>query len=375
MQARLTAATIEDAVKLYPEEIRESVKQLYGYMMERCDGDRNRLVARLKLLGHDYSTHYFYKLFTGRWLENGEFVASTDKICAMARELMDNEKGLFVKGKFPVVETETIRLLRDAINTVRQQHRICKWLFVTGPSGSQKTFAAKYYATEYNHGSTIYQEAPFRPDSNELRYNLARRTGCNRDNKGIQQLYHIQQNITDKHCLIFDNAQRLYNEKSGSNQTCFSFLQKLQDETNCSIVLIFVRNTIGGVMEKDPLDEILFGDAKGFFAQFLGRIGGEECILRLPDASSDADLRAFAKAAGFRADDARLILPVMRYLDSRAGGLRIMLQALQNAALAAEAAARPIALTDFADAVPTEKMSDVQLQKLETLRTFKLEAK
>ena len=369
MPQKITIQTIGDAISIYPEEVRESVKQIFGYMQDKCGNDRNRLVSKLKMLGHDYSAFYFYALFTGRYMKNGKFTASVEQINKIAKDLRDSELGKFVEGRFPPVETETVRLFRDAVNAIRTPNRICKWLIVVGKSGSQKSYAAKLYATEYNHGSTIHLEAPSKPEFFGLRYALARRTGCAMRSKAFAQELHISESLTEEHCLIIDNAQRLYNPNTGNRQDCFSYLQKLQDETNCAIVLIFVRNTMNASGEKDPIDEILFGDAKGYFEQLIGRIGGKENILRLDNDTPDKDLAKFAKAAGFKNGElVKSMMPVMRYLDRAAGGVRILLQCLQDAAMAADAEGREVSLDDFIDTLPLEAMKDKQLARLEIIQ-------
>ena len=79
-----------------------------------------------------------------------------------------------------------------------------------------------------------------------------------------------------------------------------------------------------------------------------------EKILADKGLTEDLLRRTFAKATGFRdAAQRRAMLPIMRKLAAQKGRLRVVLNALQNAARLAIAAKREITTDDFFDALPT----------------------
>lgn len=377
MAQKINQNTIDDTKGAYPPEVHDALQYLFGYCNDKCGGDRNRLSARLKQQGLKFAPNTLYQFFTGRMVDaDGAFKGSVDNYNAAAETLRDAELGRFKGGAFPPVETDVMRLLRNAINTTRKPGRVCKWLFVTGTTASQKTFCCKWYAAEVNSGRTVYREAPDVPDLNVLTYELAQSVGKVANGaRRYERVQHLSDNLNENHCVIIDNAQRLYNPRTGNTQACFSFLQRLQDETGCAIVLVFVKETFTrpnagkrGPAVHDPLDDILFGPAAGFFGQFLGRIGGEENILRLPDESSDADLLAFAHAAGLKGANAKTVLPVLRFLDKRDGRLRIVIQNLQDAADRARAAGRDETHPgDLLNYLATDALDDKQRDKLQAL--------
>jgi len=381
MALRITQSLVDDVKAAYPPEVREPTQYLYGYMTAHCNGDRNRLAAKLSQLGFSYQANYFYKLFTGRWLENGEFKASSEKIIAMASALQDALLGRMRDGRFPPVETEVFRLIRDSIDAIRQPGRICKWLFLTARSGGQKSYCLDWYRHEVNSGRTLYLESPATPDLASLIFELAKALGKDTMRTRYDRISYISEQLNEDHALIIDNAQRLFNENKRNRQDCFSFLQRVQDQTKCAVVLVFVTEVIDlpngkrGQVTNDTLHDILTGSARGFFTQFLGRIGGAEHILRLPEVTSDHDLRAFARAAGFdRADDITLILPILRELDRRAGGIRNFLQQLQLASQRAQAEKRPTRAYDLLDHLPTDALTDKQRDKILALQAKAQEA-
>ena len=88
-----------------------------------------------------------------------------------------------------------------------------------------------------------------------------------------------------------ENVQRLYDERQGHNQKVFSYLQKLQDDTDCTVIL-----TLTPVFERKLRGKI----ADGYFEQFIGRAGGERDILVLEEFPSDDDVLAIAKSFGLK---------------------------------------------------------------------------
>lgn len=265
------------------------------------------------------------------------------KLAELAGDAKKIAEGGTIGGAIPHVETDTVREMRDSIDLIRPEANVCKWLMVCGTTGAQKSYAARYYAL--THPDVYYLESPTVPSVCELSMIIGEVVpSCRADFSGARLRREIIKNVRPKNCFIFDNAQRMYDPHKKLNQQLFGFLQALQDTTKCSIVLIFVDEATG----EDSLRRVVFGKDRGYFEQLVGRAGGEESILFLPDVPSDSDLLAFAKATGFKStEDRRAMLPILRKLARQNGRLRVVLNALQTAARLAIAAKREIATSDF----------------------------
>jgi len=151
----------------------------------------------------------------------------------------------------------------------------------------------------------------------------------------------IRENVNNTRCIIIDNAQRLYDERRGSVQPCFNYLLELQDDTRCTIILSFT--------EEFLKEDLTAGAAKDYFEQFIGRMGGLDNVLRLPEWTTAADLRVIARAFGLESGKG-----AMEYLHkwSRTRGrVRIVFDKLQIAQEFAKADGRQrITLADLAEA-------------------------
>lgn len=341
---------IKNAIKDYPAEAQAHVLTLAEFCNTHCDGSEQRIAAQFDGKFR-YSKDWFYQLFSGRRYNKklGKFQVDMDKLAEIAGDAKRITEGGTIGGAIPHVETETVREMRDAIDAIRPETNVCKWLMVCGTTGAQKTYAARFYAL--THPDVYYLESPTVPSVCELSMIIGEVVpSCRADFSGARLRREIVKNVKPRNCFIFDNAQRMYDPKKKLNQPLFGFLQALQDATKCSIVLIFVDEATG----ENSLRRVVFGKDSGYFEQLVGRAGGEDSILFLPDHPSDSDLNAFAKATGFRdAAQRRAMLPIMRKLAAQKGRLRVVLNALQNAARLAIAAKREITTDDFFDALPT----------------------
>ena len=274
---------IEGLTANYPEEVKQDVLDLYKYMLDKCQGNRKVLAANLQTLGIAKSDNYFFKLFSGGWIEKGVFTASVDAINAMAKTVRDAEIGRLTSGIIPHTETDIVRLMRNAIDAVRQKDNICKWLYVVGSTAGQKSYSARYYAASRPQRDTFYMESPATSNLMPLASRMSKFLGCPESVATYRKVQWVEDNAKPNHCFIIDNAQRMHDPRRGMTQPTFSFLQAVQDITKCAIVLIFVDEATG----EDSLSRVMNGKSRGFFDQFIGRGGGEDQILRLPNFSSD----------------------------------------------------------------------------------------
>ncbi len=351
---------IEGLITQYPNEIKQDVLDLYSFMVDKCQGNRKVLAAKLETLGCKKSDNYFFKLFSGGWIEKGVFTPSLDNIKAMAQAVRNAEIGRLSTGVIPHTETDIVRLMRNAIDVVRQRDNICKWLLVVGSTAGQKSYSARYYAASRPQRDTFYMESPATSNLMPLASRMAKFLGCSDSIATYRKVQWVEDNAKPNHCFIIDNAQRMYEPRRGMTQPTFSFLQAVQDITKCTIVLIFVDEA---TVKGDSLQRVIDGDNKGFFDQFVGRAGGEDQILRLPSVRSDHDLLAFAESAGFKsAEDRKAILPFLKWLDRQRGAMRIPLRILQSASRFAASQNRAVSLEDFFQEISMKLPDTLQLK-------------
>lgn len=349
-----------EAIAQYPESVKEDVVYIAQTLAERYDGDTKAMAADLKHVKLDRSESWFYKLVSGKYMQDGVFTAGETTVAAIAKALREIAAGNFVGGIIPHTETDNVKIVRAAIDAARFRGNVCKWVLIVGPTGSQKSHSVMNYA--YTHEECFYVEAPDKPNATELIRRLARVAKCPKNENKKEWL---EDSIRENSVVIIDNAQRIYDARRGLAQPVFSYLQTLQDSSRCVMVLVFVDEATG----EDSLTRIMLGKDRGYFEQLIGRAGGVDRIVRLSTLTSDADLLAFAKSAGFK--DAALrreILPVLRGLAKREGKVRIALKALQEAARAAFAQRRDVNLEDFLGVLPVETFNDKQRLYIETLR-------
>lgn len=351
---------IEGLITLYPAEVKQDVLDLYAYMVDKCQANRKILSAKLETLGIKKSDNYLFKLFSGGWIEKGVFTASCDTIKTMAQTVRDAEIGRLASGIIPHTETDIVRLMRNAIDAVRQRDNICKWLLVVGSTAGQKSYSARYYAASRPNRDTFYMESPATANLMPLASRMSKFLGCSESVATYRKVQWVEDNAKPNHCFIIDNAQRMYEPRRGMTQPTFSFLQAVQDITKCTIVLIFVDEA---TVQGDSLARVMDGNDRGFFDQFVGRAGGEDQILRLPSIRSDRDLLAFAESAGFKnADDRRAILPFLKYLDRQRGSMRIPLRVLQAASRYAASQRRDVSVADFLQEISVRLPDALQLK-------------
>ena len=350
-------------ISQYPSEVIEDIVYIAEFTNRKCDGDINRLVGELKAIKKERSYNYFYKLFSGRWLEKGVFTAGVDKIKEIASAVRDIDSGRAVAGIIPHTKTDVVEMIENAIDGVSWRGSVCKWLLICGTTGAQKTYSATHYAA--THRNAHYMEAPSTASISELATFMGEFfPECKRSYSGAKARNIILQCANENDIFIIDNAQRMYDPRRGLTQQTFSFLQTLQDRSKCTIVLIFVDEATG----EDSLSRAMFGKDKGFFEQIIGRAGGKDKILYLPNHTSDRDLLAFAKSAGFKNEKLRkAMLPILRHLSRVEGRLRVALRALQEAAIYAASEQRDILIEDFIAVLPTCEMPDKIKLEIETL--------
>jgi DNA transposition AAA+ family ATPase len=318
--------TIEHILKAYPDEVHDDVRWLAGWFRIDCNHNQEVLVERARKAGFKRSKNYFYQVFTGRYFKPVEGEENPAGQIANFCQLVDRLRSAYVTaqraGKITFVETGTYQKIRNYIDIKRLRDNVCKFGVVIGHTGSQKTASFDHYCEENNHGKCVRIESPYSGSISQLIYDLSNRYGASRSERKARRLAIIHESVRNDRCIIIDNCQRMYRERKGTDQPMFHFLQKLQDDTDCTIILSIT---------PDSAKFLTDGMDRAYFEQFEGRAGGRETFLELDEHTPASDIRDIAMAFGFSAATYREAAALLNKLARSPGRIRILFNVLQTA--------------------------------------------
>lgn len=336
---RLDVPTIQNRTAHYPEDLREPVLWLANYLREECARDLDILTEVARKLGISFDKTSWGKVLRGRWNRDADGnetpspIISISKLLRAIESLRRDASLRDLAGKVPFVMTPTAELIFNFVDKKRAPDRVNKFGMIVGHTGTQKTATLKEYCRRNNHGTCVRVEAPETASHTQFITDLAERYGCSRQATWDRKRNTIRQSVSDKRTIIVENVQRLYDERQGSNQKVFSFLQKLQDDTDCTVIL-----TLTPVF----VSKLKRSIAEGYFEQFIGRAGGERDILTLEDYPSEEDVLQIAES--FRVVDAKKVLPYLAQIAREPGRIRVLFEALQEARIASKSGAISVQL-------------------------------
>lgn len=326
----LETGRIEMIAETYPEEMREAYIWLCGYVSQDCNRNTDVLEIKAKELGFQTTASTFDKILRGRYNTDSHSrpvapVMSLKSFIHVVSKLREQAKRSAMAGKVPFVKTSTAQEIYDYIDIRRAPDRVNKFGFIVGPTGSQKTATYRHYCMENNHGACVWMESPAKPSITDFIIKLSDAYGSGRNTSGQRRKAIIRDAVTATRTIIVDNIQRLYRPKEGGNQEIFNYLQGMQDETGCTVILSAT---------PDFKHTFMAGFDKGYFEQFVGRCGGRNEFLELPLWTPIADIEMIAESFGLK-DAAKHL----NYLDATAredGRVRILFGDLQKAKKRAE---------------------------------------
>lgn len=345
---------LERTSLLLPESMRADFIWLGCYLRDRCNRSPDVLEAKFKDLGITVTSSTIVKVIEGKYITKWTDkktkqakqspIISETKFKDVVERLRKQAQLDALTGKIAFVETESWDLVRDYIDERRAPARVCKFGLIIGKTGSQKTHTTKHYCLLNNHGTCVHLEAPETPSMPKFITELAKKYGVPPSASPEARTIAIHENVNKWKTIIVDNIQRLYKPKFGWNQPIFNFLQKLQDDTGCTIILICN-------LDSEFLKDIL---SKGFFAQFEGRCGGKEEFLYLPEHPSREDIRRIA--AEFKVQSEERTLDALEKLARHRGAIRVLFHILQKAREEADAAgSRLITLDHIKEALDSRQ--------------------
>lgn len=332
---------MELRVAKYPEKAREPVLWLAAFVRNKCNREISVLQEACKKANisdiPDYTT--FNRILIGTYFKvdevTGRVQGSVNNLLKIVETLRELDRYEEDAGKTPFIETPTWTLISNSIDKARLPQRINKFAGIAGPTGSQKTACFKEYKARNNHGKVVYTDAPETSSLPRYTYDLAAayfgKDGL--DNSTARNIRRISNAVNPTKCIIVDNVQRLYIERMGNDQPVFNFLQKLQDDTGCTVILgfvpLFIRTLSTGV-------------SRGYFEQFVGRMGGLRKILQLPEKPTRDDILAIAE--GFKLRDAEKHIKYLETIAHSPGLIRPLFEDLQDAKAEAEADKKPLTI-------------------------------
>lgn len=337
---------MEAACAAYPDPVREDALWLAGYLRERCARNLTALMKRINELGWpNLVDTTVSKIVRGKLFDSvGTPVLKLKTFTEVIEALRKLDYRESMAGQVPFIETSTWEGIRDYIDSKSMPDTICRFGLIIGPTGAQKTACLRHYQQLNNHHRTVHMEAPEKPTMGRFITKLAKCYGVSEWHNMEKKRLRITDNVNRHSILIVDNVQRMYVEKAGWNQPIFSFLQQLQDDTGCTVILCCVPEF------ELTLDKNMNG--RGYFEQFEGRVGGRGEFHLLPDYAPEEDILAIARA--FHLVDAEKHVGALGKLASKRGRIRILFNALQKGQRRAHNAKRPLTIEIVTEAAGLE---------------------
>ena len=334
---RLDDGAMQHIISGLPTEVQDDVMWLAIYLRERCNRQLSVLEGVTTKLGFSTTASVFYKILTGRYFKpdpkrKGKLIGSIPNFQQVVAKLRSHFRIEQVTGKIPFIETPTWETIENYITVRRAPDRICKFGLIIGPTGAQKSESFREYVRRNNHGKCVHLETPHRGSMTQFITDLAAKYGTSVWSNQANKLAQIYESVDRSRTIIVDNVQRLYDAKAGGDQPVFNFLQKLQDDKDCTVIL-----SITPDFEKMMTMEM----DRGYFEQFEGRCGGRGAFLRLAEKASREDVLAICD--GFALEfDRQKDIGFLEKLAHAPGRIRILFAALQDAQALAKDEEKPL---------------------------------
>ncbi|HTJ77967.1 MAG TPA: ATP-binding protein [Rariglobus sp.] len=320
---------------IYPIEAIDATMAIHSYLYRRCEGNINVLVEHARLKGFNYDYGFFYQLLTARYFrpdsKTGKPQGSWKNVVELWKQLQIFDIFAKALSKIRFVDTSVYERINDYVQLKSTPFNACRFGAVVGHTGMMKTESFLEIGRRGKAGAIFRIESPAQPKLNQFIHKLAHALGAQKTWTIARKMAHIVENVADR-VLIIDNVQRCFNLRSGSNQPIFDYLQELQEDTGCTIIICWT-----------PVDKEFEGEFTGgaYFEQFVGRIGGEREILRLEDYPLEEDIEKIALSFHLPEGDVEKLMPRLRLLVREKGRIRALFNALQQGARLATADEKP----------------------------------
>ena len=347
---RLDAITLDHRAAHLPEKMRDRFVWLGSYLRDECAYNMDILTSRFKALKIDHDKTTWGKILRGLWDKNADGTPSNSpclseaKFCQAVDQLKNDALIKEQGGRIPFVKTAVAERIFNYIKLKRTPDRVNKFGVIIGETGSQKTSSLVQYCSENNHYTCVRVEAPERPSMSQFMTDLARAYGYSEQSSYGKKKAFVLEAVTNKRTIIVENVQRLYDERYKDKQPIFSFLQKLQEDTGCTVIMSATGDFARKM--KDAMNE-------GFLEQFAGRCGGPHEFLELPKHAPEEDVLMIAEA--FKLRDAQRHLKELCAISQMYGRIRVLFRALQKAQLRAKARGNALNIEHVREVVKDSK--------------------
>ena len=315
-------------IRRYKEPEQDLLEWLWGYTFDALGNSKTELCRQL---GYDYK--FIYDVWTGAY--DGEL----DTFCAAIQSLK-----MRAAQSMPLVETIVVKRLLEAFDYARDYSAMVS---IQGPTGRGKTYTAKYWARNNNHGRTRYIRVPSGCTRRQIVCMLCSSCGIGINGHKTTELeQRLFKAFTSRNVIMVDEAGHLVPKANSNGTSAIELLRDLHDICGCAVVMIFT---------DVYLKEMKTGRLADYFEQFRGRIKFE---LVIPDKIFRSEvedvLRSFVK------DPAqRLIEYAYKTACERDGKLRTLFEDLQRAKAWAEKNGRTMQLADLRLAVDWRKSGGI----------------
>ena len=314
--------------KPYPAEVIDDVLWLRGYTRRHCDNnDLDKLVEHARQKGFSNGANFFYQILTGKYFQPdpkkpGGIIGSTKNLRELCVQLAVVDRFATMLAKTRFVETPTFHKINDYIQRKRTPFNTCRFGIIQGTTGNQKSESFREILRREKEGVGFHMEMPAQPSLNLFVHKLGCLMGAGmRDTVGTKRNI-IRERMNHERFVIFDNAQRGYNPRTGEVQPIFDYIQELQDDTQFTPILSVT-----------PVAKKFLAELQNeYFEQFLGRTGGERDILRLDPFPGDEDIELICSSFRLSAAEITSLMPHMRALIQEKGRVRILFSTLQESA-------------------------------------------
>ena len=315
-------------IRRYTEPEQELLEWLWGYTFDALGNSKTELCRQL---GYDYK--FIYDVWTGAY--DGDL----DTFCAAIQSLK-----MRAAQSMPLVETIVVKRLLEAFDYARDYSAMVS---IQGPTGRGKTYTAKYWARNNNHGRTRYIRVPSGCTRRQIVCMLCSSCGIGVNGHKTTELeQRLFKAFTSRNVIIVDEAGHLVPKATANGTSAIELLRDLHDICGCAVVMIFT---------DVYLKEMKSGRLADYFEQFRGRIKFE---LIIPDKIFRSEVEEVLRS--FIPDPPqKLIEYAYKTACERDGKLRTLFEDLQRAKAWAEKNGRTMQLADLRLAVDWRKSGGI----------------
>ncbi|HEY4415928.1 MAG TPA: hypothetical protein VGO57_09570 [Verrucomicrobiae bacterium] len=333
-------STIEAEMLLMPKELQEPYRWLKNYIRDECSRDVGVFLPRAKELGITIDVTNWVRVLKGRWKRDADgnelvspYISATNLLNAITA-MREQVRVELLQGGIPFFETSIFHTIRRFIEKKMRKDRVNRFGPIVGPTGLQKS--ASYNELSLRSPLIKHFESSDNGNLTDFIMTWARKCGASKHATSSEARRTIFEGMMPVNgqikCAIIDNMQDMIRKdkrliavgKSLEIQPAYQFVRRVQDETKCAIIWSLTPES----------EDQMFDTKSIYLEQFIGRAGGRDGILRLPNNNPKDDLIQIATGLGMK--DARSNAELLRNIERKPGRIRYFFDILQDAKDAAD---------------------------------------